>query len=173
MISCKKNELDDVLTTVLGKIDAGTVTCEDFNGLIGKTIIGETTPESVRDRLRRRTIRNNTASHLEPETGHQPLTLPVVRDRLQPKRKPEHQQNHGRAAIAHQHSARQQAQDQALVHRFQPALEFIRKYKGQPLTEELLALISDRDRLRSLATKLITRPGVDRDWLYDLVIKLG
>jgi hypothetical protein len=73
VIVSRKAELDQALTEVLSKIETQTVTCEDFNRLIERTVIGETTPEGVRDRLRRRTIKNATDSHQENETGDQPL----------------------------------------------------------------------------------------------------
>jgi len=173
MIASKKQELDSALAEVLEKIDAGAVTCEDFNGLIRQTI-GESTPEAIRDRLRRRTIKNATASHQEPKTGHQPLDQPVFADRIQPKRKPLNQQNHGRAGIAHAHSARTQARNAAMESvppRFVKAVEFIEDNFGKPITEEMLA--NSPANLRTVAAKLMSRPGVDRDWLFDLLRKLG
>lgn len=165
MITSKKAELDQALDTVLGKIEAGTITCEDFNGLINKTMIGETSPEAVRDRVRRRTTRNETDTHIEPETGHQSLTLPTMADRVQPKVKPVNQQNHGRARIAHAHSARTQS-------RLQSAVEFIEKNQGKPITEDVLSTIPNREILQKLTAKLMARPGVDRDWLQELLHKL-
>jgi hypothetical protein len=111
MIVSRKVELDQALTEMLSKIDAQTVTCEDFNRFIERTVIGETTPESVRDRVRRRTIKNATDSHQENETGEQPLVLPQLRVRTQPKRAPMNQQSHGRSTLAHRHSARTQERD--------------------------------------------------------------
>jgi hypothetical protein len=108
VIVSRKAELDQALTEVLSKIETQTVTCEDFNRLIERTVIGETTPEGVRDRLRRRTIKNATDSHQENETGEQPLTLPHFDGRVRPKRAPMNQQTHGRSALAHRHSARTQ-----------------------------------------------------------------
>ncbi len=164
MITPKKAVFDQALQEVLVKIDTNTVTCEDFNKLIGRTMIGETTPESVRDRLRRRTIKNSTDSHIEPETGHQHLTLPKMADRVQPRIKPEHQQNHGRARIAHRHSTKTQA--------LRPAFEFIIKNHGSTITEEVLSGVGDREILKRVACKLLTDPELDRDWLYKLVRKL-
>ncbi len=163
MIASKKDELDAALGQVLTKIEAGTVTCEDFNGLIQKTVIGESTPEAVRNRVRRRTTVNPAASHVDNETGHQPLNLPTFADRVQPKRQPGHQQSHGRAALAHKHSARTQAG-------MQTAIEFIQHNVGKPLSEEMLEGV-DRESLQALATRLISQPNVDRDWLYGLVRK--
>ena len=100
--SVNMNEDDAALAGILKKIDEGTVTCDDFNKLIL-----ESTPESIRDRIRRRTIKNTTDSHID-DKGHQQLSLPQFQKRVVPKRKPLHQQNHGRSKIAHAHSARTQ-----------------------------------------------------------------
>ena len=166
MITSKKDEFDHVLSAVLIKIDAGTITCEDLNELIGKTMIGESTPESVRDRVRRRVKRNETDSHIEPETGHQPLAVPTLADRVQPKIKPMHQQNHGRTRIAHDHSARTQSEN------LQSAIEFINTYQGKLITDDILKDVSDHKLLVRLATRLMAHPNVDRNWLYELVNKL-
>jgi len=165
MITSKQQEFDTALHSILNKIDAGIVTCEDFNGLINKTIIGETSPEAVRDRVRRRTIRNATDSHIDSETGHQSLTLPSFADRVQPKRKPRHQQNHGRARIAHAHSIRTQQS------KINDAVEFIRKYQGSLVTEEMLEGV-DKGLLRKLVVRLMSHPHTNRDWLYELSRKL-
>jgi hypothetical protein len=228
MITSKKAELDQALTDVLGKIDAGKITCEDLNCFIHKALIGETTPEAVRDRVRRRTTQNATDSHIEPQSGHQPLVTPQLASRVQPKRQPMNQQNHGRAAIAHRHSARTQTMESTeptyweyqcpkcegkayngipesgnhfrgsakcrtcgggfgVVHvqplrkdvpaseivgvnRYQPAVEFIQKHQGQPISESLL--VASPPHLKALATKLMLKPGFNRDWLFELVQKL-
>ncbi len=179
MIQPKKQELDDALAEVVRRIESGAVTCEDFNGLIRKTMIGESTPEAIRDRVRRRTIANPTASHIDNETGHQPLQLPTMAARVQPKRKPPNQQGHGRAGVAHAHSARTQERtmsaslrEAVVPEKFRPALDFIADHIGTPLSEEALLDIPDRLFVKSLAGKLMSRPGVDRDWLYALVQKL-
>ncbi len=170
MIASKTTEFDAALNEVIGKIDAGTVTCEDFNGLIKKTLIGESTPESIRNRVRRHTIRNATDSHIEPETGHQPLEAPNLAARVQPKRQPVNQQNHGRAKQGHRHSVRSQAA--AVPPRFQSAMEYIEKYHGKPLTEDALASIQNKNDLKTLTTKLLLNPRFDRDWLHSLLQKL-
>ncbi len=179
MIQPMKQELDAALESVVSKIDSGAVTCEDFNGLIAKTMIGESTPEAIRDRMRRRTIKNPTDSHQENETGHQPLSGPTMAARVQPKRKPGNQQSHGRAKIAHAHSARTQERTMAaslreakVPEKFQPALDYIAENIGKELTTEVLAEIPCKTNVRALASKLMSRPGADRDWLYALIQKL-
>lgn len=112
MIVPIKVELDKYLVSVENKISSGTVTCEDFNNLINKTMIGETTPEAVRDRLRRRSIVNSTESHIDNESGHQALDTPSLAKRVQPKRKPSNQQNHGVSKAAHRQSTRTQRRKQ-------------------------------------------------------------
>lgn len=180
MIQPKKHELDTAMNAVIARIDSGVVTCEDFNRLIAKTMIGESTPEAIRDRIRRRTSRNETDSHIDNKTGHQPLQLPTMAARVQPKRQPRHQQSHGRANIAHAHSARTQERTMAaslketqVPDKFKPALEFLAEHIGMPITVEVLAEIPNKTHVRALATKLMSRSGVDRDWLYALTQKLG
>lgn len=180
MIQPKKQELDAALESVVTKIDAGVVTCEDFNGLIAKTMIGESTPEAIRDRMRRRTLRNPTDSHQDAETGHQPLSGPTMAARVQPKRAPVNQQSHGRSRVAHAHSARTQQKTMAaslreakVPEKFQPALDYIIEHIGKDLTQEVLAEIPCKTHVRALVTKLMSRPGADRDWLYALIQKLG
>lgn len=171
MIRSKKAELDAAMEEVLVKIEGQMVTCEDFNRLITKTIIGESTPEAIRDRLRRRTTVNATDSHIDTETGHQQLQAPTLAARVQPKRQPGNQQNHGRAGIAHDHAARTQARD-ARLGRLQPAVEFVEKHLGQPLTEAMMADVPNKLYVKMVATRMMNQPGADRDWLYDLVAKI-
>lgn len=180
MIQPKKQEFDAALETIIGKIDAETVTCEDFNGFITKTMLGESTPEAIRDRVRRRTIENPTSSHIENETGHQPLKSPTMAARVQPKRQPMNQQSHGRAGVAHAHSAKTQERTMAaslkeakVPEKFQDALNFIAENIGEPITNETIAAIPNRLYVKTLAAKLMSRPGTDRDWLYALTQKLG
>lgn len=108
MITPIKDILDKHLSIIEDKIATGIVTCDDFNNLISKTMIGETTPEAVRDRLRRRSIVNNTESHIDNQTGHQPLNSPSLTKRVQPKRTPTSQQHHGINKAAHRKSTRTQ-----------------------------------------------------------------
>ena len=149
------------------KITEGTVTTDDFNALIS-----EATPESVRDRVRRRTSRNETDSHQDNESGHQPLTLPSFGDRIKPKRKPEGKvQMHGRGKTGHRHSARTQSK---VPDRFTEAMDFIEKHIGESSEKysKDLQLISDKYALATLATKMLSARNVDRDWLYELRSKL-
>ncbi len=180
MFKPKKQELDAALESVIKRIDSGSVTCEDFNKLIAKTMIGESTPEAIRDRVRRRTIANPTDSHIDNETGHQPLKLPTMAARVQPKRRPINQQSHGRAGLAHVHSARTQEKTMAaslreakVQEKFRPAVDFLAEHIGQPITPEILAEVPNKLYVKALAGKLMSRPGVDRDWLYALIQKLG
>jgi hypothetical protein len=90
---------------IFKKIDEGTVTLDDFNKLIS-----EATPESARDRLRRRPMaqRRTVKSHHDEE-GHDDLGLPKIADRVQPKREREdNTQMTGRGELGHRHSARTQ-----------------------------------------------------------------
>jgi len=172
MIKPNKQAMDDVLKTVIDKIDGGTITCEDFNHLIAKTMIGESTPEAIRDRLRRRTKRNETDSHIEPETGHQQLDAPTFAARVQPKRQPLHKQGHGRSKIAHAHSARTQSRTMAasFEDKYSRAINFIVENMGKIVEEETLAAIP---YLREVSQRLMIKPDVDHDWLYNIIIRLA
>ena len=149
---------------IFRKIDEGTVTCNDFNRLIS-----ESTPESIRDRLRRRTIKNTTDSH-QDEDGHQQLQLPQFEKRIAPKRKPLHQQNHGRSNIAHAHSAR--TQKRTMSKSFDEEINFVKNNIGKPINEcDLLNV--NKHRLLSLAIRMMSLPNINRDWLYNLQLHLG
>ena len=147
------------LDVVINKIQESTVTVEDFNQLIS-----ETTPESIRDRLRRRTLKNATKSHIDNKTGHQPLSPPDINKRVMPKRKAVNQQNHGRSRIANRHSQRTQARylDEAI---------FIKQNIGTPIDENKLVHINIPDLLK-LATRFMSLPNVNRDWLLSLIDKI-
>lgn len=88
---------------IFNKIDEGTVTVADFNQLIS-----ESSPEVVRDRIRRKTNHNVTDSHLD-SNGHQQLSQPQFAKRVQPKkeRNPGTQFN-GQGKAAHRRSTRTQ-----------------------------------------------------------------
>ncbi len=162
-----KQELDKLLDEVISKINAKTVLCDDFNKLIKiRMILAETTPEAVRDRLRRRTIKNPTHSHIDTPTGHQQLKLPKIADRVQPKRMPQNQQNHGRSELAHKKSTRTQRRKSPRL--FDHVLKFIENNYKKPVTEDVLNSVEDKDNLRLLISKLLTNPQFDRDWLYNL-----
>jgi len=151
---------DKLLEEVLQKIDAKTITCEDFNRLIA-----ETTPESIRDRIRRRTIKNETDSH-QDEDGHQQLQLPSFNRRVMPKRKPEHQQSHGRAKLAHRHSAK--TQEKTMSASLSEALEFVIANVNKPISESLIKPYNQTD-LRKVITTMMLKSSVNRDWLYELL----
>lgn len=151
--------MSDILEQVLLKIQESTVTVEDFNKLIN-----ETTPESIRDRIRRRTLKSATKSHIDNKTGHQPLKLPDLNKRVMPKRKPVNQQNHGRSKMANRHSQRTQA-------RYVNEAIFIKDNINKPIDEELLNRQNKSDLL-AIATKCLAMPDINRDWLFKLIDKL-
>jgi hypothetical protein len=150
--------------TIYTKIAEGKATTEDFNQLIQ-----EATPESVRDRVRRRMKTNATDSH-QDGLGHQQLNLPNFNDRVQPKRKPSNRsQMHGRGRVAHRHSAK--TQEKTMPKRFAEAVEFIREHIGKSDYDNALQLIEDKRALNVVATKFMALPNIDRDWLSKLIIK--
>jgi hypothetical protein len=97
------DKLDEVLT----KIKLETVTVQDFNDLIIESM-----PESIRKRVQRRLRPDNHRA--DNATGNN-RTKPMANlaDRVQPKRKPRHQQSHGQSKAAHRRSERTQEQNDA------------------------------------------------------------
>lgn len=88
---------------IFKKIEERTVTVNDFDELIS-----ESTPEAIRNRLRKRINPSDKVAknHRDNQTGH--ANLPTLAKRVQPKRKPGHQQSHGLSKIAHKHSTKTQ-----------------------------------------------------------------
>jgi len=159
-------EIDESLQPIFKKIESGTVTTDDFNALM------EATPESARDRLRRRSMaqRDTVKSHQDNETGHADLELPTFNDRIQPKReRADRTQMQHRGRLGHRHSARTQRRTQQ-ENRFEVALGFLVENFGKPFDEyqELLADIEDKAAVAIVARRLMTKPGINRDWLYDV-----
>lgn len=155
---------DILLDNILHKINNRTITCEDIDFLINDTkMLYESMPESVRDRVRRRSLRNATKSHIDDE-GHQPLKDPSLTKRVQPKRKPVNQQSHGKARLAHKHSARTQS-------RLYEATGYIISKMGQPLTEAFVTKYNS-DIISQVARKLLLKKNVNREWLYELLNKV-
>lgn len=151
----------DLLQEVLAKIEDGTVQKEDFNRLIlARRPVLESTPEAIRDRVRRRTSENPTDSHLSHD-GHQPLSGPQFVDRVAPKRKPVGQQGHGISKLAHRQSTRTQRR------RAMEAVEFIVKSHNKPISESELSQY-DTHILSAVISKLMADPRLNRDWLYSL-----
>jgi len=99
---------------IIEKIENGTVTIGDFDDLFleyvrkNKNAILEATPESARDRIRRRTNKNETDKH-QDNKGHQQLNQPKFAARIQPKReRANNTQMHGQGKAAHRKSTRTQ-----------------------------------------------------------------
>jgi hypothetical protein len=153
--------MHNILEAVLLKIESQTVTVDDFNLLL------ESMPESIRDRVRRKTTRNSTSSHIDKKTGHQSLELPSFTKRVAPKRKPINQQDHGRSKIAHRHSERTQERQG----RYANEAKYISDNIGKPILEDQIAKL-DKACLTKLSRKMLVIPGIDRDWLYSLINKV-
>lgn len=137
-----------------------------------QNLINEATPESARDRVRRHANANqNTVRSHQDEEGHSDMKPPVFSDRIDPSRKPEDrtQMQHG-GKSGHRHSSRTQ---KGQPKRFIEAIDFLREHIGKPLDQELLAEIEDRQALHAVATKLMGRAGINRDWLSNLCDMLG
>lgn len=153
---------DKLLAETLAKIKQGSVTVGDFNKLIS-----ETTPASIIDRVRRRTLRNVTKSHLDKKSGHQPLSLPNLAKRVSPKRKPVNQQNHGRSKIAHDHSTRTQRQNSV-----QEAIIYVKNHIGKPISECDFSSL-DKSVLAKVANRMASLKNINRDWLLQLVKQIN
>lgn len=155
------------LDHILAKINIGTVTAEDFNNLIS-----EATPESTRDRVRRRMNHNNdiARSHHD-EHGHSRTSLPTMSARVDPKRTRSNrtQMQHG-GRMGHRHSAR--TQKRTMSRSLKEALLFFRDNIGKEINEELMAGV-DKGLVRTLASKLMSKPGINRDWLFELYNTIG
>lgn len=141
-------------------------TLEDLQQLI------EAAPESMRDRLRRRSAhQQDTVRSHQDEKGHSNLKPPVMADRIQPKReRADRTQMQHAGKLGHRHSARTQ---HGKPKRFTEAIDFLRENIGKSFDKELLAEIEDRQALYTVAIKLMSRTGINRDWLSDLCDMLG
>lgn len=135
-------------------------------------LIDEAAPESMRDRLRRRSAhQQDTVRSHQDEKGHSDLKPPVMADRIQPKReKADRTQMQHAGKLGHRHSARNQ---RGRPKRFTEAIDFLRENIGKPFDKELLAEIEDRQALHTVAIKLMGHAGINRDWLSDLCDILG
>lgn len=175
-IQVKKNTGEPVVKEehpIYQKISEGTVTAEDFNKLLS-----EATPESLRDRVRRRIMpqRDNLKSHQDKE-GHSDLKLPKFADRVQPKRKPSgNTQMHGRGKVGHRHSTKTQRKkfdESVFPERFQRAIRFISDNIGKEEYSKELSLLEDKSALKHVINNLMTLPNINREWLHDLRKNIG
>ena len=144
---------------LLTKIESKTATADDFNRLIQ-----EATPESARDRVRRRVnhAQDTVRSH-QDEDGHCAQDITMA-DRVQPKREraDRTQMQHG-GKSGHRHSAR--TQKRTMPNSLKEAVEFFQENIGKPIDEKLLADVEDYNTIRTMAVKLMSKPGINRDWL--------
>jgi len=147
----------DLLESVISKIEAKTITIDDINALIAEAV-----PASTVDRVRRRTRRTPTASHIDNRSGHQHLNLPKFQARVAPKRKPVgNTQMRHRGKAAHKRSARTQKRQYA------EALQFLKKHIGKPIAEcqTALAGLSDKLAMRRLLVGLLNTDNLNKEWL--------
>lgn len=164
----KLAKMEESKHVIFTKIEEGTVTADDFNKLIQ-----EATPESVRDRLRRRQshTQDTVRSH-QDENGHADLSLPVMADRVQPKRKraDRTQMQHGGKA-GHRRSAR--TQKRTMSKSLKEAFGFFKGNIGRPIDQKLLAGVEDLSTIHAVAIKLMSKPGINRDWLSNFCNSLS
>lgn len=126
--------------SIFRKIDEGIVTADDFNKLIS-----EATPEAVRDRIRRRTLKSPTENHIDSK-GHQQLGLPKFAARVQPKReRSDNTQMTGQGKAAHRRSTRTQRR-KAAAKSMQENLHIVTRYlieEEKWKSEQLLSLLEE------------------------------
>lgn len=166
------NKIEESFQTILIKIDNGTVTADDFNNLIK-----EATPESTRDRLRRRQNHNqNTVRSHQDEDGHAKLELPTMADRVQPKReRADRTQMQHRGKLGHRHSARTQRRTMSKSFKessMQKSIRFFKENIGKTIDSDLLENIDNKQMIYNMAVKLMSKPGINRDWLSHLLSEI-
>jgi hypothetical protein len=142
----KKPQADLALETILHKIERGTVTVDDLQGLID-----ESCPDSIRDRVRRRTNNLHTRRHLDADE-HDQTGDPHWGDRMLPKRTPVGStQMQGQGKLGHRHSTQTQ-------NRMRRAASFLESCL-QAETETVIPEDVDRTLLKRLTRRLLsTRP---------------
>lgn len=147
------------------KIENKEVTTEDFNRLISEASLASTT-----DRVRRRTRKTPTDSHIDAE-GHQHLTSPKFSARVSPKLEPvgDNQMSH-RGKAAHKASTRTQRRKHR---KFGESIDFVATNIGKPITESMLGTIINKSELSKVITYMLKTPNINRDWLWALQSKIG
>ncbi|MDB4489925.1 hypothetical protein N9045_00265 [bacterium] len=133
----KLKQLEESYIKVIAKIDSKDVTAQDFSSLIEmRRSLNESTPSSIRDRIRRRVSPSNKANRKKhDQDGHRNGSLNVA-GRVQPKRKPSGQaQMNGRGKAGHRHSTRKQRRNAAAV---EDKRGNIAKQIGHKLSEQIL-----------------------------------
>lgn len=118
----------------------------------------ETTPESIRDRIRSRVLKNVNDAH-KSRDGHQKLTLPDLAKRVVPQRKPSNQQNHGRGKAGRRHSSR------TMKNKYMNELHFLKINQNKPIQECDMSGI-DKSRLARLTSRILLQGG--GEWTYQL-----
>lgn len=147
--------MDKILTDFLTKCEDSTVTVNDLNDLIVESL-----PSSIKDRVHRRTRITPYDSHIDHD-GHQSMTLPNFKDRINPKKSAHNKQNHGRSRSAHDKSTRTQ--------QIQAAADFIKENANKEITTTLVE--SAPELIHIVANRLIMR-GIMVEWLSKFVEKL-
>lgn len=133
----KLKQLEESYIKVIAKIDSKDVTTQDFSNLIEmRRSLNESTPSSIRDRIRRRVSPSNKANRKKhDQDGHRNGSLNVA-GRVQPKRKPSGQaQMNGRGKAGHRHSTRKQRRNAAAV---EDKRSNIAKQISHKLSEQIL-----------------------------------
>jgi len=156
-----------ILSSVLLKIENKTVSIDDFNQLIK-----EATPASVVDRVRRKMNPNNKRKRRKHDaSGHAP-GLPKLAARINPARKRPNrtQMQHG-GKQGHRRSTRTQRRN-SQKSKIAEAILFFRTHMGKVIDDQQLVKLENRQMLKKVATKLMSKPNANRDWLCDFMNKV-
>jgi len=149
------------IDSVLGKIEAKTVTVDDVNRLISESL-----PSSATDRVNRRTVKSVSDSHVDNKTGDQPLS-PVPK-KPSPKRQPSNKtKSYGRGKQARRKSARTEKRKAG---KYAEAIEFIDKFIGKPADDygESFDNLQNKNALFEVTTRLLRDDDVNRDWVWEI-----
>lgn len=159
---------DQALSAIIAKIEDNTVNMSDFDHLINEHYLKEATPASAIDRVRRKvnpSNRNNRKKH--DQSGHT-SGLPKIAARVQPSRKRSNrtQMQHG-GKQGHRRSAR--TQKRTMKKSFEEAVDFFKNNIGKQIDESTFNISDNKKLLIAMATKLMTQPNANRDWLMDFI----
>jgi len=153
--------MSKTLALIEQKIAAGTVTTEDFNQLINEVL-----PSAGIERVRRRTRRAATDSHIDPE-GHQPLE---PNHSIDARVNPKHHTDQGKSQMLHRgtvgHNTSTRTQRRRAKSRFDEAVAYLEANIGKEDYD--LSAVQDPQALLALTARLLREGWTNRDWLYTL-----
>jgi hypothetical protein len=161
----EKMEESTTLSSILLKIENKTVGIDDFNALIS-----EATPASAIDRVRRKINPLNRSNRRKHDSSGHAKGLPKLAARINPSRKRSNrtQMQHG-GRQGHRKSVRTQKRNAKL----NEAITFFQTNIGKVINDDMTSCVDDIKFLKEIAIKLMSKPGINRDWLSDFVNKVS